>query len=238
MIEQIRKNLDEKGYHSGTVDEFVKDMDMFYQLVDNVHNKVLPNSIKDDQLYYTSCISGQVGNNYSTEVTLDEISERRKLIADNNYDVDQQWYWFGGSILSKFNENITQNLALALYPDLTKKNIRFESKFTMYKDGDFTKYHLDGDAPGRKFALLIYLSHEKDYNDGGGKLVLTDKDTRNYVEDVLPVIPNYAIIDIEKHSLYHAVEEVKNNFQRIAYLTFVWNVDVTPNGFYKNIQRK
>jgi hypothetical protein len=235
MFEQIRKNLDNLGYHSGTVDEFVKDMDLFYQLVDQVQNKLLPQVTRDNLLFYTCCIHGQEGNQYPNELTLDEIPARRKLIADNQYQIDQQWHWFGGSVLSRFNE-ISRDFVMSLYTDLTLNNIRYESKFSLYKEGDFTSYHLDSNAPGRKCAVLIYLSHEKDYNNGGGKLVLTDHNTRNYVEDVLPVIPNYAIIDIEKHNLYHAVEEVKNNFQRLAYLSFIWNNDLTPTGDYKNIK--
>ena len=225
MIEQIRKNLDEKGYHYGTIDEFLENTEEFYEIVKQVHNYHLPLAVKTNNLFYTCCIHGLEGNQYPNEISVDEIPARRKLIADNNYKVDQQWYWFGGSFVSRFKEMI-QDFAISLYPDLTKENIEHEARMTMYANGDFTAIHQDSAAPGRKCAILIYLSDEKNYNDGGGKLILTDHETKNFVEDVLPVFPNYAIIDIENHSLYHAVEEVKNNFQRIAFLDFIWNSEV------------
>ena len=67
---------------------------------------------------------------------------------------------------------------------------------------------------------MIYLSDEKDYIDGGGKLIIDDGDTK---EEVLPVKYNFSILDFTENNVNHAVEVVKNNFRRFTYIDFIYN---------------
>mgnify|MGYP006194963861 FL=1 len=73
--------------------------------------------------------------------------------------------------------------------------------------------------------MLIYLSPEKEYIDGGGKLILQDK---GYYDEVIPVDVNFAILDFSKNNPNHAVEAVKNNFVRYTYINFIERREFGP----------
>lgn len=224
----IKNNLKTKGYHSGTVDEFIKDTAEYKKQAEKVINVVYKEVLLNGSLMYQNCISGQEGRKYSNVIPASQVAERKKIIQEQAFTVDQQWYVFGSSDIEYF-ETLLEPLCKSLYSDLTNFNIHHESKFTLYQTDDFTAIHKDSEAPGRKCAVLLYFSDGLEYKDGGGRLFLgTGLKKENFVEDVLPIIPNYVIIDIEKHSLFHAVEKVKNGFKRFAFLDFIWNYDQIP----------
>lgn len=223
-LEKIRQNLDNLGFHHGQTTEFLE-----ADLLDNwarlTRGHAYQSALSCNGVMYTCCIHGQEGRNYPNEVSLAQKAQRHQLIKENNFRVDQQWTVYAYRGYLQFWETVIEPVVTALYPDLTDKNIKHESKFTLYQNGDFTDVHKDSEAPGRKCAFLIYLSEPSFYNDGGGRLLLGTNRDGSYLQDVLPLAPNYVIIDIEKHSLYHSVELVKNDFRRFAFLDFVWNVD-------------
>jgi len=124
-----------------------------------------------------------------------------------------------------------------LYPEVDINNLRFQDSITLYEDGDFINWHKDGEDDHnidtrRICAILMYLSDESEYNDGGGKFLVEIKPKKiptttdiptlpeNY-EAVLPLKGNFVVLDFKTNNLRHAVEEVKNNFKRYCYLTFV-----------------
>jgi hypothetical protein len=167
-----------------------------------------------------NCIHGRVGNLYPNELDPSQKDRRKQMIKEKGYTVDQQWSYFGGPQLYDYIK-IIEKLVFPLYTDLTEENIRHNAKFTLYENEDSTDLHIDHYVPGRKCAVLLYLSELDDYNDGVGKLILTKLKDKKFLEDVPPVVPNFAIIDTEKHQLYHGVEPVKNDFKRFAFLDFV-----------------
>jgi len=226
MFNRIKKNLDEKGYHTGIVSEFYSDMDRYYEAAREVRTTVYKHTLRNNGLVYTSCIHGPKGNLYPREIKYNEKVERQRLIEDNHFIIDQQWTFFGNELLN-FYTSITEDLLFFLYPDLKSNNIKHNKRFTLYEDGDFTDVHIDGLDHRRKCAILLYLSDAEDYKDGGGKLLLTKFNSGEVSGEVLPVFPNYIIIDIEKHQLYHGVEKVKNGFKRFAFLDFVSNEDLS-----------
>jgi Rps23 Pro-64 3,4-dihydroxylase Tpa1-like proline 4-hydroxylase len=119
----------------------------------------------------------------------------------------------------EYFRNLIESYVPQIYPDL-KDNIRHEDNFTLYENGDFITPHKDGYNIGRYCVVLIYLSDEKDYIDGGGKLIIDNGDTK---EEVLPIKYNFTILDFTENDINHSVEVVKNNFRRFTYIDFVYN---------------
>jgi Rps23 Pro-64 3,4-dihydroxylase Tpa1-like proline 4-hydroxylase len=120
-----------------------------------------------------------------------------------------------------------------LYPELDVDKLRISDSITLYENGDFINWHTDGngnpnDELRRVCVILMYLSDESEYNDGGGKFLVERKlkDTvtttqpEQYIE-VLPLKENFVVLDFRNNNLKHAVEEVKNNFKRYCYIAFV-----------------
>lgn len=166
---------------------------------------------------------------YERRIELNQIEDRDKYVIDNNLKVFQKWYESDLSLdldevkglhsCVEYFKNLVDGFIVDIYPDL-ENNIMHNYAFTLYEDGHFIIPHKDGQNVGRKCAILIYLSDEKDYNDGGGKFI-TKVD--NNTIDVYPFKENFVILDFTENNLLHSVEHVKNGFKRYTYIDFVYN---------------
>jgi Rps23 Pro-64 3,4-dihydroxylase Tpa1-like proline 4-hydroxylase len=216
----IKNQLLTEGYYIGKVDEIIKDFETFQKMID----KLVELSHDKKSMYrYRHVIRQHPEFGLSCEI--DEIDYRRKMVLDNGWTIGQQWYETmenpeNKEILQFFRNAVTEFIP-TVYSELNKDNIRYNDSFTLYENGDFIEDHHDGDYLqnlGRLCVILIYLTDEKDYNDGDGTFILTEKN-----QEVIPLKGNYVILDFTKHDLYHQVREVKNNFRRFSYINFVYN---------------
>ena len=168
-------------------------------------------------------------SDYKRRLELDEIEDRDKYVIDNDIKVFQKWYESdlsldldevrGLHVCVDYFKNLIDSFIIDVYPDL-KNNIRHNFTITLYEDGHFIIPHHDGQNVGRKCGVLIYLSDEKDYNDGGGKLIAN---VDNNTIEVYPFKENFVILDFTENNLSHSVERVKNGFKRYAYIDFIYN---------------
>lgn len=217
----IKDQLLEKGYYIGKVDDVIKDPETFQKMIDKL---ILLSEDKKLMYKYRHVI--RMHPEFGGDCSIDEIDARRKLVQDNNWTIWQQWYETvytpENTEIFQFFRNAVSEFVPTLYPELNIENIRFNDSFTLYEDGDFIENHNDGGYsknPGRLCVILIYLSDEKDYT-GGGKFILRDKEM---YEEILPIKGNFVMLDFTKHDLFHEVEEVKNNFRRFSYISFIYN---------------
>jgi Rps23 Pro-64 3,4-dihydroxylase Tpa1-like proline 4-hydroxylase len=90
--------------------------------------------------------------------------------------------------------------------------------FTLYEDGHFIDPHSDGLNVGRVCGLIIYLSYEEDYNDGGGELVIETNSNTEYV--IKPIFGTFSLLDFTKNNIRHSVNAVKNGFKRYSFIYF------------------
>lgn len=217
-----------KGYYVGKVKEFIREDE--WEKHQEICKKVsdMGSDKKDFTYRYEYRVPVDIldedikGYKRSLE-TKEEIEERRKFLKENGWQVVQHWWelqmksgeWL--KTLEYFREKI-QRFLFKLYPDLKEWNVHNEDSITIYENGDFIEPHVDGENAARYCVILIYLTPEKDYIDGGGKLILQDK---GYYDEVIPVDINFAIIDFSKNNPNHAVEIVKNDFVRYTYINFV-----------------
>lgn len=161
---------------------------------------------------------------------------RKKYIEDviagkGNIRTTQQW---GRLDLSKgpsadhyemarIFDLMIRNFSTRIYTYLEPIRDKFllAAQYSLYEKDDFADIHFDGINPGRACALIAYLTDSSTYNDSGGRLVIEKEPNTGIYKYVTPVYGNYAILDFTKHNIGHAIEVVKNNFQRLAIQTFV-----------------
>lgn len=154
-------------------------------------------------------------------IDIADMDTRMELITNENLIVTQQWYQMSGykhsSIVNYFS-SVVEDFIFDVYPELNVNNIGHDASISLYENGDFINEHQDGFNQGRLCAILIYLTDIKEYNNGGGELIINNT-------SVIPVKGTYAIIDFTKNNPFHAVNPVKNNFRRFCFLDFVYNLD-------------
>jgi GDP-L-fucose synthase len=227
----------EKGFHVGKTNEiFGEDKTEFYDKINELQSISTNCDHYGYRLDYK--IPNHVVNDYKLHISGYEIIEREQLIKENNGQIGQRWWEVFTKddtpieIKMKFLElknyfqEKTFNYLKKIYPKLNKDNIVHHDNFTLYENGDFIEPHSDGYNLGRYCVVLIYLSYEKDYNDGGGKLMINDN---GFDECVVPINENFSILDFTQNNPVHSVEPVKNDFRRFTYIDFVYNKTETKN---------
>jgi Rps23 Pro-64 3,4-dihydroxylase Tpa1-like proline 4-hydroxylase len=151
--------------------------------------------------------------------------------------VVQKWWESTSPVFNElknyFNDEVVKCLK-KIYPESIGNELH-NSNFTLYENGDFITPHRDGFNISRYCVILIYLSDEKDYNNGGGELVIIE----NGVEVVVPPIKgNFAILDFTRNNANHAVNPVKNDFVRYTYINFYQNEKIHLEEMEKNTKYK
>lgn len=206
------ENYFQTGYFSGNITNELLDYSEFQKY----SNRVI--SLYDTQLYEFRWAVLD-GDNSKDRCPVSEIQSILDKFKTNKFI--QRWKEMpAGNIpdCNQYFENLSRRIISKKYIDFRPESFRFSSAFSLYENDDFIRAHRDGANPGRVCAVLIYLSDEKDYNDGGGSLILEDN---GIYEKVTPVRGNYVLLDFTKHNLVHSVEKVKNNFKRFCFISFV-----------------
>jgi len=216
----------EKGFYVGKVQEFIKkhEWDDYVKRLENIRKK------SEDKKGYGYRFEFRIPNDYSEEgfdyvrtIPADEIEEREKFVAEKGWDIVQRWWELRDNDgifiddIQYFRDKVSR-FVHKIYPEVKEWNIGHNDGLTIYENGDFIEPHIDGQNPDRYCVVLIYLSDEKDYIDGGGKLILQDK---GYYDEVVPIHLNFAMLDFSKNNSNHAVEMVKNDFKRFTYINFI-----------------
>jgi GDP-L-fucose synthase len=211
------------GYYVGNTNELTTNKDEFFEKIDLLFKSSETKDIYKYRLDY-NIYSPQ--ENYKILLTEEEIPLREQYIIENNRKIGQRWWESQGPSytldrLKEYFEKISENLMGKLYPEYIG-NMSHVSNFTLYENGDFIEKHRDGKNEGRISVILIYLSYEKDYNDGGGQLIIEENKIQT---TVLPINDNFCILDFTENNPEHAVEAVKNNFRRFTFIDFIYKKD-------------
>lgn len=210
------------GYYIGNLSDLVNDQTDFDFHVNNV-KRSFTESIELFQ--YRNVV--KMHPEYNMHVKIKDIPNRRRIIENNNYSIGQQWYetlGCGEEIIPALNyfQGLVKKLVVELYPELSieRNNIRYNDAFTVFTEKDFIEPHTDGMNKGRLCVVLIYLSDVADYNNSGGLFRIPTKNV-----EITPVKGQFAVLDFTANNLQHEVTEVKDNFLRFTYNSFVYNTD-------------
>lgn len=216
------KDFIDSGYYFGKIEELGVNIGEFNSHIEPV---VLSAETKDDYLYrFEYKFFSQFGGNYRASIPKEEIPEREQFIKDNNLEVVQKW-WESVSFtedLGKSKEyfkKIVEEYVVNIYPEL-KDNFEHQMAFTIYEDGDHITPHNDGENKARKCVILIYLSDEKDYINGGGELVIMEGDD---IKSLSPIKGNFSLLDFTHNNPNHSVNPVKNGFRRLTFIDFIYD---------------
>jgi Rps23 Pro-64 3,4-dihydroxylase Tpa1-like proline 4-hydroxylase len=206
-------NLITDGYYVGKNSELFSDLTVFQNYCTKINN------LTEDKNNFKYRFDYKYPVPYSMYIGLDEIKEREKFVKDNNINTFQRWWQYSGTDLTHiknyFRENVV-NFLTAIYGDMGE--LTHMDDITLFENGDFIDQHKDGYNEGRICVVLIYLSDSKTYQDGGGKLVIKNKD---FIEEVYPINENFTILDFTQNNVTHVVTPVKNDFKRLTYINFI-----------------
>jgi len=222
----VREFLTNGGYYFGNLNEIVPDTEEFKEVLNGIYE-----SSKDKNNFgyrFDYRLKFEEGKEVEDtwvkklHYTVEETKQLEEYIKEKGGSEVQRW-WESKNYepnLQKarqfFHKHIEEYIE-KIYPIL-KNNYNHQDAFTVYENGDHITPHNDGENRKRYCVVLIYLSNENDYNDGGGELKIVENDKVNFVS---PVLGNFAILDFTLNNPDHSVEKVKNNFKRITYIDFI-----------------
>jgi GDP-L-fucose synthase len=226
----IRRELFDSGFYVGTLDEIFTDYETLNNKIDELK------SLSTTKEYYSARFDYNLANDeprYKISINEEEYNEREKFVKENGRITVQKWWESTDHIFNElkeyFNSEVVKYLR-KIYPE-SIGNESHNTNFTLYENGDFITPHRDGFNKSRYCVILIYLSDEKDYNNGGGELVILE----NGIEVVVPPIKgNFAILDFTRNNANHAVNPVKNDFVRYTYINFYQNHKIHLEEMEKN----
>jgi len=156
---------------------------------------------------------------YEHSIPLNQILERDLFIKENDLRTVQKWYEF--SMSNEYHQyfySLSKKIVNTLYPDTVIDDSDRMGDFTLYEDDHFISDHKDGYSNGRLCVLIMYLSSEADYNNGGGELIITTNSSTQHT--VKPLLGTFSIMDFSKSDLIHEVKAVKNGFKRYSFINF------------------
>ena len=199
--------------------------------------------VNSETYQYMICLQG-IHNDpeWPNTITAGEVVDTLKKINECGHKITQSWYFSHCSPenLRDRLQHLFNDLLIKLYPELEvdeSRRIVHQDSITFYDEGDFTEPHRDGQNQGRICVLLVYLTPEEDYSNGGGHLEISvSEDNKDFIT-VKPVRGNVVILDFNNHNIYHGVEKVTNGFKRYCFLSFVSNNDKLPE-YLKREEKK
>jgi Rps23 Pro-64 3,4-dihydroxylase Tpa1-like proline 4-hydroxylase len=230
----LRKDLFDSGFYVGNLNEIFTDNNLLDEKIEQLK------SLSTNKSNYSARFDYNLEHNeprYKISLNEEEVKEREIFVKDNNRIVVQRWWESTSPVFNELKEYLNSEVVKYLrkiYPE-SIGNESHNSNFTLYENGDFITPHRDGFNKSRYCVILIYLSDEKDYNNGGGELVILE----NGVEVVVPPIKgNFAILDFTRNNANHAVNPVKNDFVRYTYINFYQNEKIHLEEMEKNTKYK
>lgn len=162
---------------------------------------------------------------YPHRIPVSMVNERDIYVEKNGYAIAQKWFEFDAD-REQFNffSGLCEKILSKFYPN---KSIRYDAQiggFTVYEDGHFISDHQDGENENRVCVVIIYLSNEEDYNDGGGELVIKTNSSKEF--KIKPILGTFSLLDFSENNINHSVNVVKNGFKRFSFINF----------FYENVK--
>jgi hypothetical protein len=211
--------LIDEGVHCGNLFDFLNSEEIEYTKTLIYGVKKFSIEERDTQLYCRYNYNLNDGDDeYTHSIKLSEVSKRDEFVKENKKDITQKWFEFSGFDMNcRYFMEISKKILDKFYPNI---NIDYTNspQFTLYEDGHFIAEHNDGENIGRVCALIIYLSYDEDYNDGGGELIVTGNSGKIYT--IKPTFGTFSLLDFTKNNVKHSVSEVKNGFKRYAFISF------------------
>lgn len=222
----VREFLTNGGYYFGSLDELITNSDEFNKILDGIYESTKDNSNFGYRFDYKLDSEKNQNPEDTWEKKLhysaDDIQKLENYIKEKDGSEVQRWWETKNFVPNlqrgrEYFHKILEEYIGKIYPIL-KENFNHQDAYTIYENGDHITPHNDGENRKRYCVILIYLSKENDYNNGGGELKVVENGEVNYVK---PILGNFTLLDFSLNNPDHSVEKVKNDFRRITYIDFI-----------------
>jgi len=226
-IQKFRDDLLLKGVFVGELSDFISqdEIDKLGETYSGV-SKIAKEKLSEYFIYrHNYQPANDEPQTYNHKPTVFEIAERDRFCKENNLLVWQRWLESavppGGMEITNDPFDISLEIIKKFYPNFSDRldNSISKGNISLFQDGDFICNHRDGKNEGRICGILIYLTPESEYNDGGGELILKTADDETL--SIKPTFGKFCILDFTTHNIEHEVNPVKNGFQRFTYINFI-----------------
>ena len=226
-IQKFKDELLKKGVFVGDLNDFISEEDISH--LKKSHSDVYKIAEEERDQYFTYRHNYEPPNGepqtYDNKLKISEIAERDKFCKENNLLVWQRWMESsipnGGKEITGIPFEITLKIAKQFYPEFSDKLDHSIAKgnISLFEDGDFICNHRDGKNEGRVCGILIYLTPESEYDNGGGELILKTSEDKEIT--VVPTLGKFCVLDFTIHNIEHGVNPVRNGFKRFTYINFI-----------------
>jgi hypothetical protein len=214
------KELLERGYVVRDTREILNDPEKIKEIKGVISDLISPNNIPEYFKYRANF--EEVPYSSSSHISVSEIENEVKKHALLNRKPTQRWMETNGNQMAPemFNyvKESIESYASKIYDIKPGYHMHTSINLTLYVDSDFIDPHRDGQNEGRLAIFLIYMTEPEKYNDGGGKLIITDDGLH---DEIIPTFGKFVVLDFTKNNVNHAVEPVKNGFKRTCFLAIV-----------------
>jgi Rps23 Pro-64 3,4-dihydroxylase Tpa1-like proline 4-hydroxylase len=138
-----------------------------------------------------------------------------KEIIPHYNKISQMWFYsddLNPTGLSNISDRINKKIVKELYNQTVTEYIIPE--LTLYTEGCFIENHNDGEQNFRNCVILIYLNKNWKEEDGG-EIILNGN---LYIP---PTFGKVVVLDFLHNNIEHAVNKVKNDFERYTLIRFI-----------------
>ena len=226
-IQKFKDELLKSGVFVGDLNDFIQDED-----IDNLKKSYsdvykIAEEEREEYFVYRHNYDPPNGEDqtYNPKPKVSEIAERDKFCKENNLLVWQRWMESfipeGGKSITEIPFEITLKIAKQFYPEFSDRLDHSIAKgnISLFEDGDFICNHRDGKNEGRVCGILIYLTPESEYDNGGGELILKTAEDQEII--IIPTFGKFCVLDFTINNIEHEVNPVKNGFKRFTYINFI-----------------
>jgi Rps23 Pro-64 3,4-dihydroxylase Tpa1-like proline 4-hydroxylase len=234
-MQELKDELINEGIIICNLEDFLSDDDIIG--LENYYQRILKICDTEMDQYFIYRHNYQPPNNqpqdYQHKLKLRDAEERDKFCKDNDLLVWQAWLESSPpdeSGLIDFPFDIGLKIVKQFYPEFTEglDHRIAKGNISLFEDGHFICNHRDGKNTGRICGIIIYLTPESEYHEGGGELVSKTNSDKTVIAK--PTFGKFSLFDFTENNIEHEVNPVKNGFKRFAYINFFTLRDENFNG--------
>lgn len=231
LLDVERDTFFQEGAYVGSIFNFIteEEVEKFNRLIPLIQQHTVENRNSLKCRYDYEVTEEEKAQGFIHSIPISEYEARDKFVRENNRFIQQIFFEFG--IGDPRPEGLTnEDIALLMeikmrilsffYPELSVKTPPMPM-FMLYEDGHFISKHKDGgrqNNPDRACVIILYLTPEAEYNDGGGELIVTTNSGK--VLETKPVFGSFSMLDFTQSDVEHSVNVIKNGFKRLSSIYF------------------
>lgn len=230
LSDQERDKFFKEGAYVGNIFNFIteEELEKLNKLIPLLKKYTVEHRDTLNCRYDYEVTEEEKAQGFMHSIPISEYETRDKFVRENNRFIQQIFLEFGigNPVEGLYNDDVALLVEIKLrilkffYQELSVKTPAMPM-FMLYEDGHFISRHRDGgrqNNPDRACVIILYLTSEAEYNDGGGELVVTTNSGE--VLETKPVFGSFSVLDFTQNDVEHSVNMIKNGFKRLSSIYF------------------